>query len=84
MTAVLVAITLVKLVLASFWGHTADIPQIFLQAKAFLAGADVLDPSRTGGNPSFFLLGHYLLASLCLSISQLTGISFRSTNQRGE
>ncbi|MBI3021877.1 MAG: DUF2029 domain-containing protein [Candidatus Omnitrophica bacterium] len=76
MMLLLVGITGVKLLVASLWGTTADIPQTLEQAQSFLAGEDVLNPASTGGNPSFFPLGHYLLASWCLLASQWTGLSF--------
>ena len=72
----LIAITLLKLVLAALWGGTADIPQTLAQAQAFLAGRDLLDPASTGGNPSFFPIGHYLIAACCTLLSQLTRMPF--------
>lgn len=76
MTAVVILVTLAKLLLAAVWGHTADIPQTLAQAQAFVDGRDFLDPSATGGNPSFFPLGHYLIAAACLLLSKLTGLPF--------
>jgi hypothetical protein len=76
MIALLLTITVVKLVLASAWGGTADIPQMLDQARSYLAGRDLLDPSSTGGNPSFFPVGHYFLAAACLLASQWTGMTF--------
>ena len=72
----LLAVTLLKLVLASVWGWTADIYQTCLQASAFLAGHDLFDPQNTGGGPAFFPLGHYLIAAACLMTSHFTGIPF--------
>ena len=76
MGLLLIAVTLVKLVLAAFWGGTADIPQTLAQAQALLAGRDLLDPTSTGGNPSFFPIGHYAIAAGCLWLSQLTRMPF--------
>lgn len=74
--ALLLTITIIKLVLAGVWGGTADIPQMLEQARSYLDGRDLLDPSSTGGNPSFFPVGHYLVAAVCLLVSQWTGIAF--------
>lgn len=76
MMVLLLMITIIKLALAGMWGWTADIPQTFEQAKAFVAGRDFLDPKNTGGGPAFFPIGHYCLAAACLLISQWTGITF--------
>lgn len=72
----LIGLTLVKIFLAWSWGGTADIPQTEAQARAFLAGADVLVPGETSGNPSFFPMGHYLLAAGCLLLAQAFGWPF--------
>lgn len=76
MSLILIAITSVKLLLAAVWGGTADIPQTFNQAQAFLAGRDLLDPASTGGNPSFFPIGHYLIASCGVFLSEWTHLPF--------
>lgn len=74
--ALLLTVTIIKLALAGVWGGTAEIPQMLEQARAYMAGRDLLDPRSMGGNPSFFPIGHYLLATACLLISQWTGITF--------
>lgn len=76
MIAFLVAATLVKLALAAVLGGTADVAQQMQQARAFLLGADVLDARSTGHNPSFFLLGHYLIAAGALLAAEATSIAF--------
>jgi hypothetical protein len=73
---VLVGITVVKLVLAALTGGTADIGQQLSQAEAYLSGRDFLDPASTGHNPSFFPLGHYMIAAAALWISRLTSTPF--------
>lgn len=77
MIVFLLVATLAKLALAAIAGGTADIRQYLQQARAFLAGADVFDPVNTGNNPSFFLVGHYALASLMALVADATGIPFR-------
>ena len=76
MIAWLIAITAVKAALAARWGFTMDIPQTFAQGNAFLHHADWLDPAATGGNPSFFPVGDYLIAAACVRMSQWTGLPF--------
>lgn len=66
----------VKTALAARWGYTADIKQTLQQAEAFLDGRSLFDPANTGGNPSFFLPGHFLLAAACLLGSRATGLDF--------
>lgn len=63
MPAFLLAATALKLLACPFVGGTADVHQQHEQARAFMAGLDVLDPANTGGNPSFFPIGHYLIAA---------------------
>ena len=76
MTMFLLAITIIKLALAGVWGWTADILQYYVNAEAYLAGRDLLDPRSMGGNPSFLPMGHFLFATACLLASQVTGITF--------
>ncbi|MDP3722444.1 MAG: hypothetical protein Q8R91_02980 [Candidatus Omnitrophota bacterium] len=73
---VFVGITLVKLALAAVWGETADITNIFEQGRGFVAGRDILDAQATGGHPSFFPMGNYLLATACLVVSQALHVPF--------
>jgi hypothetical protein len=73
---VFVGITLAKLALAAVWGETADITNIFEQGRGFVAGRDVLDAQATGGHPSFFPTGNYLLAAACLVVSQALHVPF--------
>lgn len=75
-TACLVTATIVKLALASAAGGTADVRQYLQQAQAFLSGADVFDPRNTGHNASFFLIGHYALASVMALVADATGVPF--------
>jgi len=76
MLIVFIVITAVKLAMAAVWGWTADIPQTEAQARAFLLGGDLLDPAVTGHNPSFFPLGHYLIAAGCALASDATHLPF--------
>jgi len=76
MTALFVIVTIAKLALASVWGATSDISNMQAQASAFLAGADVLDFHNTAGNPSYFPMGHYALASAALLLSRWTMLPF--------
>lgn len=76
MSVFLLAVTLIKLLVAACWGGTNDIPQTLEQARAFLAGRDILSPEQTGGNPAFFPLGHYLIASVAFVASQWTHVPF--------
>ncbi|MBI2371980.1 MAG: hypothetical protein HYV08_17420 [Deltaproteobacteria bacterium] len=73
---ILLGVTLLKALLGAFFGYTADIHQTRRQAEAFLAGRDLMDPQETATNPSFFFLGHYLIAVLCLWVSRVTGADF--------
>lgn len=75
MILLLVAVTIVKLALAGIVGGTSDVQQRFDDARAFLAGADVLDPHSTGG-PGFFLFGHYALVVAAFSSAKATGLPF--------
>ena len=74
--AFLVAATVVKLLASPFAGSTADIHQQLRQAEAFVAGLDVLDPANTGGNPSFFPVGHYVIAAAALLAAGATATPF--------
>ena len=74
--AILLGMTAVKLWLAAVWGGTADILHMRMAAEAFLSGHDVLEPSNMGFAPSFFPLGHYLLAAGSLALSRATGVPF--------
>lgn len=76
MPAVLIAVTLVKLVVAACCGGTADLLHMRLAAEAFLAGQDIFEPANMAGAPSFFPLGHYLLAAGSLWVSRITGWPF--------
>jgi len=77
MFALCLAVTGLKLALASVWGETADIANTLKQARGFLAGGDLLDAQVTGGAPSFFPLGNYLLAAWCYQVSEWSGLPFR-------
>ncbi len=68
----LIGLTLVKLLVASVWGWTNDIPQTLVQAKAFLESPHFLRPE----SPSIFPLGYYLLATAPLVASLWTGFSY--------
>ena len=72
LTVGLVVITLIKLVLAAFWGWTNDIPQTLAQAEAFLYSPHLLRPAA----PSIFPLGYYLLETAPLVASLWTGLSY--------
>ncbi|MBI4353705.1 MAG: DUF2029 domain-containing protein, partial [Candidatus Omnitrophica bacterium] len=72
LTAWLVAMTVVKLILAACWGWTNDIPQTLAQAEAFLHSPSVLRPEH----PSIFPLGYYWLATAPLLASMWTGLSY--------
>lgn len=76
MTAFLLAATATKVILAVFAGGTADVGQQLQQARAWASGLDVLDPANTGGNPSFFLVGHYAIVRAVLAAADFTGTTF--------
>lgn len=69
-------LTLLKLLLAASTGGTADILHMRLAAEALLAGQDIFDPANMAGAPSFFPLGHYLLATGSLLLATITGLPF--------
>jgi hypothetical protein len=74
--AFLLAATALKLLACPFGGGTADVHQQHEQARAFMAGLDVLDPVNTGGNPSFFPVGHYIIAALARLTAMATSTPF--------
>jgi len=76
MIGTLLAITTVKLILASCWGWTNDIPGTLVEAQAFLEGRVGFSSASVGGHPAIFPLGYYLLASGSLLASSWTGLPF--------
>jgi len=74
--ALLVGVTVIKILVAARFTGTIEVQQMLKQAQVFLAGQDFLDPGTMNGNPSFFPLGHYGLVAACLMIAEATGVPF--------
>ncbi len=76
LTVFLLLATALKLAAAMFVGGTADVGHRLQEAEAFRSGRDVLDQASTGNSPSFFVLGHYVIAGAVLDAARATGIPF--------
>jgi hypothetical protein len=71
---VLVVVCLLKILVAAQLGASRSVGEIRAQAEAVLAGTDVLEPSNTGKNPSFFPGFNHVLAAGCLLLARALGV----------